>query len=386
MHPMMQWWLGAVRFEAFGGYPERFLSEAAEREIAVWDTARQGVSLIGHCCAAEYRRLRPVAKKSGVRLRVTRRRGLPFLLRPFRLRWGLAVGAVAAIAILQLLAGRVWVITVEGNEQVSDREILQVLEPLGVAVGADFGRVDIPAVQLAALRQLPTLGWLTVNQSGSTVQVLVREKQVSVPLEDDAPANVVAAADGIVRRITVADGQAAVKVGDAVTKGTLLISGVTDSAVGPLLRRAQGSVLAQTVETVTVTVPLHESVTVPQVAALRPTAVFFGVHIPLYTNRATEEAYTEEHEEVRLRAKGKALPIGWTLTKRIVQRQETVVRTAEEARAEAYRRLQEQEAAMTAVTVEDKRVTEAVDADGVTVTAVYTLVRELGVTQPIEIH
>lgn len=384
MHPMMRFLCGTVTFEALGGYPERFLNEAAVREIAVWDTARRGAALYGECRAAEYRELRPVAKKSGVRLRLKKRRGLPFLLRPFRLRWGIAAGAVAAVVVLQLLSSRVWVITVQGNQTLPDEEILQVIAPLGVTVGADFKRVDIAAVQLTALEQLPKLGWLTVNQSGSTVEVLVREKDDSVKTEDNTPANIVADADGIVRSVTVTGGQAMVKAGDAVRKGDLVISGVTDSTVGPLLRRAKGTVIAQTSVELTIEVPFAETVRVSKTVAARPTFLFFGLRLPLYTANAPTGDYTTQTTRHLLTANGRELPVGWVVTRLMGEEETVVTRNADEALTEAYRRLEKQEGEWTEWTIENKAVTERESADGIVLTASYTVVREIGITRPIE--
>lgn len=373
--------LGAVEFEAFGGYPERFLNEAESAGVSISNARRKGESLFGICRAADYRTLRPAARKSGVRLRVKRRWGLPFLMRPFRLRGGLAVGCAAAIVVLQLLSSRVWVITVNGNETVSDEAVLQVLEPLGVHIGAAFDKADVAALRLEALRQLPTLGWLTVNQSGSVLEVLVTERQPVSPIEDTAPADIVAAADGVVCRLVVTSGQAAVNEGDEVKKGDVLIYGMLESDVGPMLRRAGGTVTAKTEEAVQIRVPYTEEITRETVAAVRPTAVFFGWRVPLYTSGG--ERGREEEERRWLTVRGRELPLGLTLTRVWCDETVTVTRTEEEATAEAYRRLAEEEKQFADMTVENRAVTEEKNSGGTVLTAVYTLVREIGEIRPI---
>lgn len=380
---MLRWIRGVVTLEAEGGYPEELLNRAAEQGVELWDTRRRGVSLIARCRAGDYRRLRRPARRSGMRMRVRSRHGLPFLLRPLHARWGLAVGAVAAFIALQLLSGRVWVITVNGNATLPDEQILRVLEPLGVYVGAAFDEVDVPGTQLAALQQLPQVGWLSINASGSVVEVLVSEREPSLPIEDTAPANVVAACDGVIVEMEVTGGQAAVQVGDAVTKGTLLISGVTDSQVGPLLKRASGSVTARVTVTLTARVPLEEPVKQAGERICRPTLTLFGLRIPLYTSGSIDKEYTESNYERLLRAGDKTLPLGWTVTEWTVWEDGTVRRTAAEALAEAHRRLAEQEAALTDVTVEEKRIDERQDGTAAVVTGTYTVLREIGVVQEI---
>ena len=378
---MRGFWSGAVEFEALGGFPERFMNEAEACDVTIWNARRQGMSLFGSCRAVDYGALRPAAKKSGVRLRIKRRLGLPFWLRPFRARWGLDVGCVAALVLLQALSSRVWVVTVEGNQTVTDTEITDVLTPLGIHLGANFDDVDIAALRLEALRQLPTVGWLSVSQSGSVVTVKVKEKEPSVPTEESAPADIVAAADGVVRRVTVTSGQAAVKEGDTVAKGDLLISGCLESENGPMLRRARGSVVGEVAETVSITVPFAEEVPHEKQVAVRPTVVFFGLSVPLYTDGETEGRLVEERRWVRVR--GRELPIGITLTRVMTPNTQTIIRTADEALAEAHRRLAEAEKPFADGTVESRAVTETVTENGVTVTGVYTLVREIGQTRDI---
>ncbi len=377
---------GYVRVEAQGGYPERFLNAAAAQDIPVWDASRQGISLFVSCPASAYRRLRPAARRSGVRMRVKKRRGLPFLLRPLRLRWGLAAGAVMALVLLQILSSRIWVITVTGNDAVTTGEILQVLEPLGIRQGASFSRVDIPRVQLTALQQMPELIWLTVNQKGSTVEVQVRERQPSLPVEDNAPANVVAKEDGVILKLDVTDGQAMVKEGDAVTKGTLLISGVTDSKVGPLLRRAAGSVTARITVTLTAEVPLRE--TVPSAdpkTVTHPTIYLFGLEIPLYTKSKIDGDYTESTRDFPLEARGKALPIGWRVTTLTFCEEETVQRTMQEALELAREQLKKQETdALSDLMVESTKIQEDTDGERVMVTGTYVCVGEIGITEVIK--
>lgn len=374
---------GTVRFEAVGGYPEGLLNMAAEQGIELWNTRRKECSLFANCKAADYRRLRRPARRCGLRMRVRARRGLPFLLRPFRARWGLAVGAIAALVLLQLLSSRIWVITVQGNDRLSDEQILQALEPWGVTVGGNFDTIDIPAAQLAALQQLPDLAWLSVNVSGSVANVLVSERTLSLPVEDTAPANIIAACDGVIVDMDVTGGQAAVQVGDAVRTGDLLIGGVTDSNVGPLLKRASGTVTARVTATVTVTVPLQETVKQEQIRLCRPTVTLFGLQIPLYTSGKADEEHTERILPYLLRAGDKVLPIGWTVQERVTWEEQVIVRTKEEAVAEARRRLTEQERQFAEMTIEACDKEETDDGATVTVTGRYTVIREIGEIQPI---
>lgn len=379
---------GSVLIECEGGFPERFLNEASKRNIALWDISRRGISLFCRCKAAQYRELRYAARAASVRMRVRERHGLPFLLRPFRLRWGLAVGLVLFVVLLQLLSSRVWIVRISGNEQVSDDAIREVLGPLGIYEGATLSAVDLPQLQLTALQRLPELVWLTVNFEGSTALVEVRERQESQPITSDEPANIVATRDGVIVSVDAVAGQAVVKEGDAVTEGTLLISGVMDSKVGPLLKRAEGIVTARTTHVLTVTVPFEEQVpsTAPRTVS-RPCFYLLGLRVPLYASADIEGEYTQQTVPYPLRAYGKALPVGIEVTHLIFDETEICTRTEEQAYAVAQIRLSELvDALREEVTVEAESVTETKTADGWTVTGTYTCLESIGQSVSLQLY
>lgn len=371
---------GTVEFEAEGGFPERFLDLAAEADLPLWDTSRRNISLFASCFASDYRKLRPLARRSGLRLHCQKRYGIPFWIRPFRRRSGLAVGAIVFVLLLQLLSSRCWVLTVSGNSTLSDTAILEVLRPLGIYEGCRFDTIDIPSLQLTALKQLPSLSWLTVNNTGSTLTVEVKERTPHPPILPTTPTNVVAAYDGIITNLTATAGQATVQIGDAVTKGSLLISGVTDSKVGELLCHADGTVLATVTETLSVTVPLTETVFSPHPRTVTQAFVsLFGWQIPLSASVTPPPGYAVSVTTHPLRAGSAALPLGITLRRYQARDTVTVSRTAEQAIALSKQQLKAKEDVLFAdFTVHTATYREHLSETGITMEGTYVGTRNIG--------
>ena len=341
-----RWLLGWVKLDAEGGFPERLLNQAARQNISLWSSSRRGITLTTCCYARSYRKLRPLAKKASVRMRVRERHGLPFTLRKYQARLGLAAGAVVFILLLQLLSSRIWIIDIQGNSLVSDETILEALEPLGIREGGTFKGLDISDLQLTALKQLPDLTWLAVNLDGSTVHVEVQERGVHAPLQDDIPSNIKAARDGKIIRVEVTGGQAMVKPGEAVTKGTLLISGVVESKTGPLLQRSSGRIIAETTRVLTVEVPLNETRLLPTGDTIfRPAFSLFGIRIPLYTDGTVPKDCSLNTQRHMLTAYGKELPVGFLCEEYRLLEAVSISRTEEEAAALAHQALDERELA-----------------------------------------
>ncbi len=341
----LRWLAGWVRLETEGGFPEKLLNGAAKAGIALWNSCRQGVRMTTCCYARQYKKLRPSAKKACVRMRVVERHGLPFLLHRYRARAGVAVGILVYALLLQFLSGRIWIVDIQGNDRVPETAIREVLEPLGVREGGDFGKLDVPSLQLTALQSLPDLTWLAVNLEGSTVHVQVQERGSHAPMEDGAfPSNIKAARDGRILKIETTSGQAMVQAGDAVTKDTLLISGVVDSKTGPLLKRSSGRVVAETSRTLTAEVPLEETLLLPTGDTIfRPVFSLFGIRIPLYTDGTIPKEHALETHRHMLCAYGKELPVGLLCDRYVLLEPSPVSRTEEEAAALAAERLNERE-------------------------------------------
>lgn len=326
---------GWVVFEGEGDAPERLLSAAGAEGVMLWNTRCRPFYVRSCCRASDYRRLRLLVRHSGLRLRLRSKRGLPFAVRGYRRRYGLVVGAVLAVALLAVLPRYVWVVTVEGNRTLPAQRILEAVEPLGVVPGARWEELDIPAIRLKALTLLPEAAWLTVNPEGSIARVVITERDgVADPDRDSTPSNLVAACDGVIRRVIAAGGYPAVEAGEAVTAGDLLVSGVYEVEGFRDLTRSAGQVWAVTEHTVSVEIPLKERCRLPAGdSCFRPAFQFLNWWVPLYTAAPLTGDWAVTEEDRRLTLRGITLPLGVVSRTYTAYVPVTVTRTEPEAAA-----------------------------------------------------
>ena len=118
--------------------------------------------------------MRPCAKKAGMRMKIVKKSGLPFLLSKNRVHAGLAVGAVCFILITAALSGRIWTVNVTGCETVPEEDIRETVERFGVYPGMRKKQLDTHTVAEEAMSALPDVSWLSVNIVGCSVNVDVR--------------------------------------------------------------------------------------------------------------------------------------------------------------------------------------------------------------------
>ena len=139
---LLRYLRGYVCFKASGRFPERFLNSAAVGALNLWDAYPSEGGISGKMSASDYRRARHIARRSGTRLKITKKRGLPFVIKKHSDRIGLPIGALAGAALLIVLSQFIWTVDIVGAKTVSDSRIRQALESSGVYPGGFKGAVD----------------------------------------------------------------------------------------------------------------------------------------------------------------------------------------------------------------------------------------------------
>ena len=179
--------------------------------------------------------------------------GLPGVLGQFMAHRGAVSALIITLLMHILLSLVVWDIRVEGNERLSDEDVVSALEDNGFSVGALWGKFDKNLVETSVLLSNPDISWISVNRRGTVAYVRISESENLGRAEENPPeySNIIADRDAVIEDITVESGVAAVKKGDVVRKGDVLISGIVETESGTRLCRAKGSVIGQSVTDLT---------------------------------------------------------------------------------------------------------------------------------------
>lgn len=246
---LLRFLLGYVSFTARYGFTERFINLCKINRIPLKNLRCIDSVITAQTDLKSYKRIRPIARKSGMTVRITKKHGLPFFVRNHRKRLGLLVGAAFCVFSVAFLSTRIWHIEITGNIRVPADEILSVVDSLGLCEGANRARIAVSETEAAALRKLPDVSWLNINFSGCTAMIEIRET-VEKPMTDknSDPCNIVAACDGQILVLRPFNGTAETSVGSAVLKGDMLISGIEENKdLSVNFCKASGYVVARTV-------------------------------------------------------------------------------------------------------------------------------------------
>ena len=301
---------------------------------------------ISFCCAGYVaKRLRRLCEAHGITLEIVKSGGLPTLVRRYCKRVGLLLGSILIVALLWLSERFVWDVRVVGNVSMTESEVLSELRGCGFGVGSYIPDLKTGEIENRVLIASDRISWISIYLNGTVAQVQVIER--TLPPESDAgtlPANLVAACDGQIELLELYRGHSVVKIGQAVRKGELLVSGLYDSTQGGFrYTRAAGKVLARTERTFIVEIPLsylervYESPRCDQIDL-----IFFDFSLKIFKSTGNQGLICDIiKEEKGIDAFGlRALPFGLTVTSALPYTEHEASRTPEEALEMAYAELE----------------------------------------------
>ena len=240
---------GEVTGRVESGFPERVLNLCAEYGIVFWDLNwASPVEFTFTMTRQDWKRLRRLSKRIDCGMTAVGWKGTPFFLGRIRRRYGLWVTLGVCTALLFWGSFFIWDFEIEGNETVSQQEILRALDKYGIGFGTYGYDVDSSELRNHILLEIPELSYIAVNVRGCRAYVQVRER-IPAPeiISKREPGNTLAAKDALVTAIQPWDGEKMVLPGTTVKAGQLLISGVVQNDVGGVrYLRGMGKIYGRT--------------------------------------------------------------------------------------------------------------------------------------------
>lgn len=222
---------GGVKVVIYGIARERFFNIAAQRELMLWEVKEEdkenGEIVTFWTTSADFKKMKPIAKKAGVRLRIKDRFGLPFFLHRNRKRKLLACGLGSFFLLLYILSFFIWDISFEGNQRFTDEMLLHYMETIPVVCGMKKMKISCEAIESGIRNRFTEITWVSAEIKGTRLVVRVKENEALLTpvVDDDMPCDLAAEKSGKIVRMVVRSGFSQVKAGEDVEAGTLLVDG-----------------------------------------------------------------------------------------------------------------------------------------------------------------
>lgn len=298
---------GYITILLCGDYAEKVLNLCVSHRISIWDSRLCKEGIKTNIYVSDIKRLRKTVRKSGVKVKIIKKAGLPFKLEKNKKRCGFFIGLIIMLVFLNIMSGFIWQIDIVGNSKVKTAEILADCKKIGIYEGIRAGSINSKALREKLLLSSDKLAWASLNIEGSRLTVNVTE--IDDSKKSPEPCNLVASADGIIKKIDITVGNCLVKVGDTVKKGDVLVSGISERADSTYFVHSQGTVIAETTRVFSSEGKYQKRIKEPTGEVKTKYAVeFFTIKLPLFLGSEIKE-YESELQIKEASLWGKSLPL-----------------------------------------------------------------------------
>ncbi len=337
---LYRFFCGILEVEFFGVYPEKVLNLCAKNRISIWSARFVKQKICCKITARDFLRLRKILRKSGIRVHIKRKIGYPFFIRKYNKRFGIFAGLIIFISFLQLMSGHIWIIEVTGNKAVSTERILSSCRQLGITEGVRRASISSKSDAQELLLKTDGLAWGSLNIEGCKLTVNVTEITEKTQGTNEAT-NLVASNDGVITHIDVKSGNCVVKVGDFVSKGDVLVSGIIENPKSTRFVRSEGEITAETQTEISLTEKLVKAQKIPNGKVKNKRVLeIFNLKIPLFVG--SENGYFETVDSFwQLKLFSQNLPFKIYTRKFIFQKEHTVTISYEKAVERLRKKAQE---------------------------------------------
>lgn len=117
-----------------------------------------------------FKRLKPIARKTDVRLRITEKHGFPFWLILGRRRSLWAGGLAAFFLLIYLSSFYVWDISFDGNHRFTDEMLLHFMDTIPVQCGMRKKEISCGDLEKQIRNAFPEIGWVSAELTAQGLQ------------------------------------------------------------------------------------------------------------------------------------------------------------------------------------------------------------------------
>ena len=230
----MKWMRGWLLLEIRGREALRFLNLCKTNEILLWEIATiaepesETEGYAARIGIKDLYRIRPLIRKTRVKVAIRQRCGLPFLLYKQRRNRGFFLGLIMFASVLFYSQTLVWGIYIDGNYTVTDNQLQKYLWDKGVYVGMKKKDILYNLVETEVLRDFEEVSWCSLKLENGNLHITINENAV-VELQSEQKGykgmNLAANVNGKIEELVVREGVPNAKKGQEVQVGDVIVVG-----------------------------------------------------------------------------------------------------------------------------------------------------------------
>lgn len=223
---------GYLCIRVTGFSPERFMNLCSNKGILLWNIHKDADEYYMCLSIDGFFKLRPVVRKTGTKVAIVRRCGLPFLMSRMWKRKIFITGFVFAAVFWLWTSRYIWEIDINGNFTITDDVIIEYLNNIDVVIGMNKSELNIENLEKGLRKEFYEITWTSAKLEGTKLFIEIKENDkidLEAGYQNDikqyTASDLVATRKGKIVSIVVRTGIPQVKVGQEVEKGDVLVSG-----------------------------------------------------------------------------------------------------------------------------------------------------------------
>ncbi len=219
--------IGYIRISIEGYYIERFINICGNEKITIWNLKRnKNVKLELNIGIKNLKKVAKIAKQTKCKMKIIKKKGLPFLFNRYRKRKLFFVFLLVIIIGLGISSNFVWNIQIVEEDKESIENLYHDVVESGLEIGKMKSKINTKDIINKVRLKRNDIAWMGIELKGTNAIVKVVKATAKPEIVDDNEyCNIVSDKQGIITKINAQNGTIAVKVGDTVNVGTTLING-----------------------------------------------------------------------------------------------------------------------------------------------------------------
>ena len=304
---------GILTFEVVAPDINKFINILKDSCITTSSVEYRNGKIIGNIYNTDFKELKQIAEMCNAQLSILKRKGAVFTVQKYKKRLGLLIGFILSFFMIVYLSDVVMIIEIYGNQTISDKEVISLLNDAGIHIGSSISNQDLRKVERMVVASSEKISWAGLRSSGCKIQIEIREMDTSPDVvQKNIPCNIVSAKDAqIVAIKNVYTGMLVQMLNNGVKKGDLLISGTFEDGKGGVYYvHSMGEIIGRYDEKIVIKQPLLEEKAFFSEEYNKKTIHFFGLKIPLSLKQIDFEQYELDEEISYLKFSDIQLPMG----------------------------------------------------------------------------
>ena len=203
---------GYVRIEVEGYYIERFINICTNSKILIWNLKREkGVKLYLSIGVNDFKKLSAIARKTNCKIKILRKKGIPFLLNRYKKRKIFAIFLILVMLIIFISSKYVWNVNISVKDDLQLENIEEDIKLLGISKGVKKDEIDTDKVINELRLKRDDIAWVGIDIEGTTVKInIVKADKAPNIVNNSDYCNIVASKSGVIQKIIAQNGTAVV--------------------------------------------------------------------------------------------------------------------------------------------------------------------------------